>query len=272
MSPNVVAGRRAAMPRGDDEARPSCGDALLVQGSVRHARHRPRARAFAYRSSALLLPMRSLAARPSAALARNRVGPLAFHDADHGDGGPDALAWVEDLLRAENVRGGDGEIWLLTYPRVLNYAFKPVSFWFVERRDGSLAAVVAEVNNTFGERHVYLLDGPDLRWGTTVQARKVFHVSPFCRVQGDYRFRFMRSGDRVVARVELHDADGPLLTTSLGGTTRPLTPARAWATFLRSPAMTLLVTARIHLQALRLVAARVPWFAKPQAPSSPISR
>jgi hypothetical protein len=76
----------------------------------------------------------------------------------------------------------------------------------------------------------------------------------------------------VVARVELHDTDGPLLTTSIGGTTRALTRARSWSAFLRSPAMTLMVTARIHLQALRLVAARVPWFSKPEPPASPISR
>jgi hypothetical protein len=245
---------------------------LLLEGRVRHARHRPRARAFAYRSCALLLPMRGLAAQPQAALARNRIGALAFHDSDHGDGGVDALAWVERLLRDEGVDPGDGEIWLLTYPRVLNYVFKPVSFWFVERRDGSLGAVVAEVNNTFGERHVYLLDGPTVRWGATVHARKVFHVSPFCRVQGEYRFRFMRTADRVVARVELHDAEGPLLTTSIGGATRPLSSASAWTAFLRSPAMTLMVTARIHIQALRLVAARVPWFSKPEPPASPISR
>ena len=255
--------------------------AQLLRGNVLHARSRPRAHAFRYRVTTLLLPMRALAAAPSPALARNRAGLYAFHDADHGEGGPDALAWVESLLQREGVHGADGEIWLQTFPRVLGYVFKPVSFWFALRRDGSLAAVVAEVNNTFGERHVYLLDGPELRWGASVRARKVFHVSPFCRVRGEYVFRFMRRGDRWVARVEHHDADHdadhdtaatPLLTTSIGGTAEPLTAAGVRRAFLRSPLMTLAVTTRIHWHALRLALKRVPWFSKPHVPPALISR
>jgi DUF1365 family protein len=141
-------------------------------------------------------------------LARNRFGLLAFHDRDHGDGGADALAWIEALLASEGVADADGEIWLHTYPRVLGYVFKPVSFWYCHRADGSLAAVVAEVNNTFGERHCYLLDEPGLAWGRELRARKVFHVSPFCQVEGRYRFRFMRTAERTVARIDHDDDDG----------------------------------------------------------------
>jgi DUF1365 family protein len=260
--------------------------AQLLRGDVLHARRRPRAHAFRYRVTTLLLPMRALAASPSPDLARNRAGLYAFHDADHGEGGTDALAWVESLFAREGVQGADGEIWLQTFPRVLGYVFKPVSFWYALRRDGALAAVVAEVNNTFGERHVYLLAGPGLRWGATVRARKVFHVSPFCRVQGEYVFRFMRSGDRWIARVEHHDGEhdarlerevppddqGPLLVTSIGGTAEPLTAANVRRAFWRSPLMTLAVTTRIHWQALRLLAKRVPWFSKPTVPPALISR
>ncbi len=244
---------------------------LILRGEVLHTRHRPRRHAFRYPTTALLLPMRSLASAPSAALARNRFGLLSFYDRDHGEGGNDALAWARDLLAREGVQA-DGELWLQTYPRVLNYVFKPVSFWFALRRDGSLAAVIAEVNNTFGERHVYLLDGPDLRWGATVHARKVFHVSPFCAVQGSYAFRFMRVRDRIVARIEHGDAHGPVLTTSVGGTTQTLTRAAVRQAFLRSPLLTLMVTARIHMQALRLWRKRVPFFTKPKSPPALISR
>src|SRR5256885_15444703 len=82
-----------------------------------------------------------------------------------------------------------------TFPRVLGYVFKPVSFWYAHRADGSLAAVLAEVNNTFGERHAYLLAGPGLDWGRGQVARKQFHVSPFCEGRGGDRFR---SGERRV--------------------------------------------------------------------------
>jgi uncharacterized protein len=104
------------------------------------------------------------------------------------------LGWM-NLLHKEGIDDATGEVWLQAFPRVLGHAFKPVSFWYAHRADGSLAAIVAEVNNTFGERHCYLL--PEPQYGQTMLAHKVFHVSPFCDVQGEYRFRFMRTSTRV---------------------------------------------------------------------------
>ena len=241
-------------------------------GEVRHRRLRPAANAFAYPTYFLLLPMRTLRATPLAALRRNRFGLLAFHDADHGDGRADALAWLDDLLAVEGVHDAQGEVWLHTYPRVLGYVFKPVSFWYCHRVDGSLAAVVAEVNNTFGERHCYLLDGPGLAWGRELRARKVFHVSPFCQVQGHYRFRFMRTADRTVARIDHDDDQGALLQTSVSGHLQPLTATSARRAFFGMPMMSLGVIARIHWQALRLWLKRVPFVSKPEAPAAFTSR
>lgn len=245
---------------------------LLGMGEVRHRRLRPAVNAFAYPTYFLLLPMRALREQPSAALARNRFGLLSFHDRDHGDGGNDALAWIDQLLQQQGVNDARGEVWLHTYPRVLGFAFKPVSFWYCHRVDGSLAAIVAEVNNTFGERHCYLLDDPGLAWGQELRARKVFHVSPFCQVQGEYRFRFMRTDERTVARIDHHDESGPLLHTSVSGTLQLLTAASARAAFFGMPLMTLGVLARIHWQALRLWRKRVPFMRKPPAPDAFTSR
>lgn len=246
--------------------------ALLATGVVRHRRLRPALHAFAYRTWFLLLPMRALRALPDPHLARNRRGLASFHDADHGDGGPDALAWAEALLAREGVTGADGEIWLQTYPRVLGYAFKPVSFWYCHAADGALRAVLAEVNNTFGERHVYLLDGPGLGFGRELTAHKVFHVSPFCAVAGQYRFRFMRTAERIVARIDHDDSHGALLQTSVSGTLAPYTPLALRAVLWAMPMMTLAVIARIHWQALRLALKRVPFFSKPEPPGAFISR
>lgn len=157
---------------------------LIGFGHVWHRRLRPVEHAFRYPGYFLMLPLRSLRTQPDAALRRNRLGWLSFHDSDHGEGGCDALAWFEQLLHSEGIADADGEVWLHTFPRVLGYVFKPVSFWYAHRADGSLAAVLAEVNNTFGERHAYLLAGPDLDWGREQVARKQFHVSPFCEVCG----------------------------------------------------------------------------------------
>jgi DUF1365 family protein len=250
--------------------------ALIGFGLVRHARLKPTRHTFDYPTYFLMLPMRSLQRTPSAELARNRRAALSFYDLDHGDGrGPaqgGALAWLDELLRAEGISDATGEVWLHCYPRVLGFTFKPVSFWYCHRGDGSLRAVLVEVNNTFGERHCYLLDQP--AFGVEQRAAKVFHVSPFCPVEGGYRFRFMLTPDmrRTVARVDFDDAQGPLIQTSVSGRLEPLTPESIHRALWGYPVMTLGVIARIHLQAFKLFFKRAPFFRKPTPPAQFITR
>jgi DUF1365 family protein len=246
--------------------------ALIAHGEVRHRRLRPAVNRFVYPTYFLMLPMRSLREQTQAALNRNRRGLLSFHDRDHGDGRADALAWLEELLAAEGLHDADGEVWLQCYPRVLGYVFKPVSFWHCHRSDGSLAAIVAEVNNTFGERHCYLLAGPQLGYGRELTAQKVFHVSPFCDVAGRYRFRFMRTPTRCVSCVDHDDELGALLLTSVSGRLQPLTARSARTAFFGRPLMTLGVIARIHWQALQLWRKKVPFFSKPAPPQAFVTR
>lgn len=251
---------------------------LIGFGRVWHRRLRPVEHAFGYRSYFLLLPMRALRTAPDAALKRNRFGALSFFDRDHGDGRDDALAWLDDVLAEQHVDDGKGEVWLHTFPRVLGHVFNPVSFWYVHRTDGSLTAVVVEVNNTFGERHCYLLNGPALGWDRPIEAGKVFHVSPFCAVEGHYRFLFQLNRDPgspprfTMARIDHADALGPLLQTGISGTLEPLTRTSARRAFFSMPLMTLAVVARIHWQALRLTLKHVPFRRQPPAPDRFVTR
>lgn len=252
----------------------------LCFGQVRHARQRPVRHAFAYRVFFLRLPLRAMATGQAlpCGLSRNRFNLLSFHDADHGDGKSDALAWVEQVLAREGIVDAGGEIWLQTFPRVLGYVFNPVSFWYCHRNDGSLRAVLCEVNNTFGERHCYLLE-PDGSGGL-LQVRKQFHVSPFCRVEGGYRFRFLHSRrsidttlhEQVLARVDYHDADGLLINTSISGRVEPANARAVARAFFGYPLMTLMVMARIHWQALQLWLRRVPFHRKPAPPAHVLSK
>jgi DUF1365 family protein len=247
---------------------------MIGFGQVRHARSRPTAHAFNYRTFFLMLPMRSLQRADKTALPINRTGAISFHDVDHGDGrhaqAGGALAWLDELLQHEGITDATGEVWLHCYPRVLGYTFKPVSFWYCHAADDSLRAIVVEVNNTFGERHCYLLDRP--RYGLEQRASKVFHVSPFCEVRGDYRFRFMRTTDRTVARVDHDDAQGPLIETSVSGQLEPITSAALRRALWGYPLMTLMVMARIHWQAFKLWRKRVPYFTKPTPPQDFVTR
>ena len=282
---------------------------MLGFGQVRHSRLRPVANAFTYPTYFLMLPLRSLKRDEAASLSAkgtptctqgwriNKRGALSFFEADHGDGrSPEkggALAWLDELLQREGIFDATGEAWLHCYPRVLGYTFKPVSFWYCHRaqdnQGGSLRAIVVEVNNTFGERHCYLLDAP--AYGKELRASKVFHVSPFCKVEGHYRFRFMRSTQRginkTVARIDYCDCDdatggehhgqpqGPaavLLQTSVSGTLEPITPRALRRGLWRYPAMTLGVVLHIHWQALRLWIKSVPFIGKPKPPETFVTR
>ena len=149
-----------------------------------------------------------------------------------------------------------------------------MSFWYCHRADGSLRAIVAEVNNTFGQRHCYLLDAP--RYGAELHADKVFHVSPFCDVAGNYRFRFMRTERggqaHTVVRIDHHDDQGVLLQTSVSGTLAPITRQSLRRALWGYPAMTLATIARIHWHALHLWAKRVGFRSLPAPPASSVTR
>jgi len=255
---------------------------LIGFGEVRHARLRPARNAFVYGTYFLMLPMRSLHDRATTALAINRRAALSFYDCDHGDGRGleqgGALAWLDELLQNQGILDATGEAWLHCYPRVWGYTFKPVSFWYCHRSDGSLRAIVVEVNNTFGERHTYLLDRP--RYGHELRADKAFHVSPFCPVEGGYRFRFMLNlqpvdtphGSRTVARIDYDDANGPLIQTSVNGRLEPVTAQSIRTALWHYPAMTFGVVARIHWQALKLAFKRIHFFRKPVPPEALVTR
>lgn len=233
----------------------------LFLGHVMHRRLRPAVNAFVYPVFYVQLPVRDLAAASCGIFSVDRANLLSFRSADHGprDGRP-LLPWIENLLRQRGLPA-DGEIVLQTFPRVCGFVFNPVSFWYCHDRSDRLIAVLAEVNNTFGGTHSYLLhrDGQALRDGEEIRADKVFHVSPFNDLEGGYRFRFQLERAVQLARIDYDDADGELLLTSISGKARAWSAAALLGAFLRMPFLTLGVIARIHWQALKLWLKGVPF-------------
>ena len=237
----------------------------LLIGQVMHRRLRPAKNAFVYPVFYVQMPLADLSAGKSPIFSVDRNNLLSFHQKDHGprDGSP-LLPWIQSLLR-EHGLPDDGEIMLQCFPRVLGYVFNPVSFWFCRNRGGALIAVLAEVSNTFGGRHNYLLHNPDgtaLRDGQLLTTSKQFHVSPFCEVEGGYRFRFYLDKPALLARIDYDDAEGELLLTAISGKARAWSTQTLLAAFLRMPLLTAGVMLRIHWQALKLWLKGVPFFGK----------
>ena len=266
------------------QAMPEEGLPWLFFGQVLHARQRPAANAFRYAAFFLKFPLSQIDALGRAAprwFGVNRWAPMSIRLSDYGD--PNSTeaprAWLTRILSDHGITDATGEAWLHTFPRVWGYVFNPVSFWFCERADGATRAVVVEVNNTFGERHCYVLanaDGAPLVNGTLLTARKALHVSPFAPVEGGYQFRFLtaqrRGASHCVARIDYADNHGPLIATSVSGRAVTLNAANIRRALLRYPLFTFGVVARIHWQALRLWVKRVPFFRKPAPPVTFVSR
>lgn len=255
------------------EIRPAA-DALqptVCFGAVMHERHVQARNRFVYPTAFLRLPLSRLDALRIPLLGIERANVFSFRNRDHGArDGSLLLPWIQALLRGQGLaQVCDGEIVLQTMPRILGFVFNPVSFWFCHDRAGALRVVLAEVSNTFGERHNYLVHHPDLRpivSGDELRAAKCFHVSPFFAVRGEYRFRFEQRGAVHAVSIDLWDGGALQLSTRLSGRAQALDGGAMRKWLARQPFMTLGVVARIHWQALRLALRRVSFFRKPPPP------
>lgn len=239
--------------------------AQLVHARVMHARLRPALNRFVYPVFYVRLDLARLDECQSGWFGIDRRRPLSIRRRDYGPrDGSCLLGWMRGLLQQHGI-AADGAIWLQTFPRVFGYAFNPVSFWHCHDAGGTLRAVLAEVNSTFGETHHYLLrvapgDSPA---ALVARCDKHLHVSPFCRVEGGYRFRFRLDGERPRTAIDYHDADGLLIRTTLSGRAVPMSGRALAGALLRYPLLGAGVVLRIHWQALRLWWRKVPFFSKP---------
>ena len=242
-----------------------------VQGETFHGRKGEVANAFRYHVDYLLLDPDTQAG--PALFSRNRANLFYVNDADHG-GAPGAgrgAAWLRDLLAERGLPAG--KISLLAQPRVLGHVFNPVSFWLVHDDAGALRVAVAEVTNTYGDRHCYLCHRADLgpmRPDDHIAAQKLMHVSPFQAVEGGYIFRFDIRADRIGIWIDYTAGQGGLIAT-LTGRRVPLTNRAILRTLLLRPFGTRRVLALIHWQALKLWWKGVMFRDRPQPPTAYVS-
>lgn len=202
-------------------------------------------------------------------MAVERPGLVSFRAKDHGDRrGGDLEEWIRASLKETGLEGEVERVTLVCMPRILGYVFNPVSFWLCEDADGGLRAVLAEVNNTFGETHSYVCahrDGRPIGREDRFEAKKLFHVSPFLERNGDYQFRFVVEEGRLAIRIDYLDEQGePTLQTSVAGRLEPLSKGMLRLAIVRHPLLTMRVSWLIHWQALRLLIKGVKIVPKPR--------
>lgn len=253
---------------------------MLCTGTVSHARfvgrNSPTAHHFVYPLFFLALPLSTLHRAGNHWFGVERARVLSLRYRDHGahDGAPPE-AWVRALLATEGIAAADGEIVLQTFPRIFGFVFNPVSFWFCHDRTGALRAVLCEVRNTFGDHHNYLVAHADQRpiyAQDSLTARKVFHVSPFFPVSGEYRFRFDLSSRRRRVNIDYWQDGERVLATVLDGAPQMLTSKAIRGALFRQPLLTLGVVWRIHWQALQLWRKRAVFHSRPNPPVEETTR
>ena len=234
-------------------------EASIYRTSISHVRHTPLKNAFTYRSYSWFVDVDDLPRLP------RLLRPLAvFRAADHlGDPGAGIRSNVERYLRTHGMEPDGGPIHMLASARVFGYVFNPLSLFWCYDTSGQLRCVVAEVHNTYGERHCYLLQ-TDPSGRATVP--KAFYVSPFNDVDGQYRMKLPAPGERLAVSIVLEREGHRPFVATMDGRRKPASIRNILTAAVTVPAAPLLVSALIRLQGVKLWARRLPVVARPHHP------
>jgi DUF1365 family protein len=247
----------------------------LYSGKVAHKRLRPKVHALKYRAFWMLFDLDELPtlSRSLRLFGHNSFSLLSFYDRDHGDSsGRPLRRQIETHLEEAGIETDAGPIRLLCMPRILGYVFNPISIYFCYRRDGSPSAILYEVNNTFGQRHSYLI-AVEPGAGRTISQNcpKRLYVSPFNDMDLSYAFKVQPPEASVTVGVDVLDTKGLMLTTSLSGKRQELSDAAIASTFARHPLLTLKVIIAIHWEALQLWLKGMKITERPPRPDLPVT-
>lgn len=222
---------------------------------VSHVRHADPWYAFRHRLYTWLVDVDSLPRLPLL------LRPLArFDSRDHlGDPRRSIRRNLDHWLALNGVDLRGGRVLMLAHARVLGYVFNPLTVYWCHNPEGGLECVVAEVHNTYGERHCYLLH-PDADGASS--AAKQFYVSPFLPDDGYYRMRLQQPGERVDLRIELVRDQQVLLTATVVGRRRPAGVWQLVRSAVRRPLVPHRVAALIRRHGFELWRRRAPRFAR----------
>jgi DUF1365 family protein len=250
----------AADPR-STSARPAAGEergAALYHTWVRHVRTTPLRNAFTYRSYQWLVDLDALPTLP------RMLRPFArFESGDHlGDPTRSLRDNVDAYLAEHGIDLGGGTIRMLTNARVLGYVFNPLTVYWCHLADGTLRCVIAEVHNTYRQRHRYLLRTDDRG---RAEVGKEFYVSPFYEVAGRYTMSLPEPAETLQLSITLHPLRGATFVASVRGERRSAHGLPLLRLLLGQPWATAAVSARIRCQGIKLYLRGLPVFPRPSS-------
>ncbi len=245
--------------------------ATLYAGRVAHIRHTPFRHRFDYRIWMLAIDLDRIGEATIGRLfTHNRFGLVSLADRDHGnrDGTP-PRAYVEAALARQNLSAFAAKIVFVTMPRLLGYAFNPISFYFCHDAKGRLGAVLHQVKNTFGDQVGYLM--PVSHDGVIRQsAPKRMHVSPFFDMRGGYRFALTQPADKFTVSIQYGAAETKRMTATMVLEARPYGAASLLRLLAEMPLAPMKVILAIHIQALKLFLRGAKFNAMPEQKHEPI--
>ncbi len=223
----------------------SAQPAALYGCRLRHVRTEPIRNDFTYSTYLWLIDVD----RPPAFRGPLRV-LTGFRASDHlGDPARSLRENVDRYLSEHGIDLSGGRVLMLAGARVFGHVFNPLTVYWCHDRDDKLECVIAEVHNTYGQRHCYLLKPDELG---RASADKDFYVSPFIPIEGSYRMLLPEPGERLSLSIRLDLPGRAPFVASLRGTRRPATPLNLLRTALRLPLAPQLVSTRIRVQGIKL--------------------
>lgn len=238
----------------------------ILHSAVFHKRLNPSVNKFSYDVYHLCLNIDEIDNINCKFLSIDKFNLFSIYQKNHGARDSSNIKdWIYQILKENNIKNIT-KIYLLTHPKILQLGFNPVSFWFCLDKDDNIVTVLAEVNNTFGEHHNYLVknddDSPIIsdQW---LEAKKEFHVSPFYNVKGNYKFRFLFNKKKIAVWIDYYDGTKTLLTSLIGNRV-DLNDKNLLKAFISYPFMIIKVISLIHWQALKLFVKGNKYIPKPK--------
>jgi len=250
--------------------------AQLYVSDVMHRRMSPVRYRFSYRVFGLLSNLDQLnkLGNLSKFISYNRFNLFSFYDVDHGPEDGSALKpWIQNHLSENNITTENLTVYLHSMPRVLGYTFNPISYWFCYTKENQLLAILVEVNNTFGDKHSYLLDAKNLPEYASVRAKKKknLHVSPLIDMDAEYYFKISQPKNTFTAAIKETQKQKLFLVAAQHGLKKEITSALLLKVFFSLPLMTLKVITMIHWQALKIYLRGGNFYKRPAPPREEVS-